>query len=209
MFNLVDLALEKVITGRLPGVRVDFTVPTRAWSTQAPKNSVNIYLYDVCEDLERRQAGSVRVGGWPLPLVLESDPPRYAQVSYLMSTWGGTPQDDHGLLGQLFAALTHVHSLDLGTADSDSTALFHVGLPWAGDRTHAELWNAVDNSLSPSLHATVSVPLPAFEPPTAVPVVWHDPVVVVRPGTERPEETRSPAGDALSLDMTVRTGDQQ
>ncbi|MFJ6775463.1 Pvc16 family protein [Kitasatospora sp. NPDC091257] len=65
MFNLVDLALEKVITDRLPGVRVDFAVPTRAWSAHAAANTVNVYLYDVCEDLERRQAGSVRAGGWP------------------------------------------------------------------------------------------------------------------------------------------------
>ncbi|MEU9564039.1 Pvc16 family protein [Streptomyces sp. NPDC048161] len=181
MFDYVDRALDRLICDRIPGVHLAFAAPTPAWTGQAPDGSVNVYLYDVCEDLERRQAGSVRVREQTSRQVLETEPPRYARLSYLLSAWAASPQDAHGLLGQLFVALAHVRSLDLGSNCSDGGAVLEVGRPWDGDRTHAELWNALDNTLPPSLRATVSVPLPVYGDPAGTPAVRIEPVVTVLP----------------------------
>lgn len=185
MFNNVDQALEDLISDRMPGVHLAFVAPTRSWAGQAPDRSANIYLYDVCEDLERRQAGSVRVSGKQSPLALEADPPRYARLSYLISTWAAAPQDAHGLLGLLFAALAPVRSLDVGTGRLGFETVFDVGRPWDRDRTHTELWSALDNTLAPSLHATVSIPLPAYEYPSEVPAVLFEPFVTILPEVKK------------------------
>jgi len=70
----VDEALRRLVKEEaLRGSDVDvvFDAPTREWAARRTAPTVNLYLYDLREDLRRRSRGLLneydRAGWWPAP----------------------------------------------------------------------------------------------------------------------------------------------
>jgi hypothetical protein len=164
----VDQALqalldELVLTGT--GIEVAFDAPTRDWVARRNAPTVNLFLYDVREDLSRRQHGHRRrVVGEPGEPLLEHGAPRWYTLSYLVTAWTKRPQDEHRLLSVLLAGLLPHEALapdrltgslaELGLAVPCS-----VGVPPAENRSPADLWSALGGELKPALDLVVTAPL--------------------------------------------------
>src|SRR5262245_24140292 len=74
--------------------------PTKDWASRRNAPVVDVYLYDVREDVRRREVGciDVRVAG----LITERhQPPRWFKLSYLVTAWTQRPEDEHRLLSRL------------------------------------------------------------------------------------------------------------
>jgi hypothetical protein len=161
----VDEALRALIERYAvdPGeVDVVFDAPTKDWASRRNAPTVDVYLYDIREDLRRRERGLVNEyeGNRVLRRHL---PPRYFKLSYLVAAWTQRPEDEHRLLSALLACFLRHESLPAGVltgslADLGLPVPVTVALPPPEDRSFADVWTALGGELKPSLDVVVSAP---------------------------------------------------
>ncbi len=163
----IDEALRRLIRdGALRGSTVDivFEAPTKDWAARRNAPTVNVFLYDIREDLRRRSRGLINEYDENKRVLRRVAPPRYVKLSYLVTAWTQRPEDEHRLLSSL---LTHLigHEALPGTVLIGSVARLGmpvpltVALPPPEDRAFADVWTALGGELKPSLDVVVSAPL--------------------------------------------------
>ncbi|WP_055632410.1 DUF4255 domain-containing protein, partial [Streptomyces griseoruber] len=187
MIHEVDEVLKGLIGGGAltgSGIDVSFEAPTRDWAARRNSPVVNAYLYDIREDVARRQRGQVAVRDERDLVVKRRQPPRWFRLSYLVTAWTKTPQDEHRLLS---AVLANLIPREILAADELPGALGTLGLSIhvnvAGVQTEArslaEIWSALGGELKPSLDLVVTAPFPAYPEYDAGPPVTEGALVRV------------------------------
>ena len=188
MIHEVDEVLKGLIGGGAlagSGIDVSFEAPTRDWAARRNAPTINSYLYDIREDVSRRQRGQLPVRDERDIVVRRRQPPRWFRLSYLVTAWTKQPQDEHRLLSAVLATLL---PRELLPADELPGALGALGLTVplsvAGlhteSRSLAEIWSALGGELKPSLDLVVTVPFPAFPEYDAGPPVTEGAAVRLR-----------------------------
>ena len=86
------------------GVDIAFDAPSRDWSGQLSKPTVNLFLYDL------REAEALRTSEWSridraTAAAFESRPPMVMECSYAVTAWTQAVEDEHRLLSQVLAIL--------------------------------------------------------------------------------------------------------
>ncbi|MFG2115314.1 DUF4255 domain-containing protein [Streptomyces sp. NPDC048718] len=169
MIHEVDDILRALIRAEvLEGaqVAVVFDAPTREWAAKVNAPTVNLYLYDIREDMRRRERGLHNEYDERGVIVARRRPPRYFKLSYLITAWTKRPEDEHRLLSALLACLLRFEALPparlTGTLAEIGTAVpMSIALPPPEDRSFADVWSALGGELKPSLDLVVSVPVTA------------------------------------------------
>lgn len=163
-------------------VEVEFDAPTKDWASRRNAPTIDVYLYDIREDLRRRERGLLneydgnRVRARHLP-------PRYFKLSYLVAAWTQRPEDEHRLLASLLGCFLRYEALPADVLTGSIAALglpvpIAVALPPPEDRSFADVWTALGGELKPSLDIVVTAPtdtgrsFPAG-PPVEKPPVLH------------------------------------
>ncbi len=167
MIHEVDELLEKLVKkDALNGSSVElvFDAPTKDWVARRNAPTVDLYLYDIREDLQRRvpawedtRDADGRVQGRNLP-------PRRYKLSYLVTAWTQRPEDEHRLLSALLScfirnAMIKVDQLSGTLAEPDLPVYIDVGQPPSQDRSLADVWSALGGELKPSLDVVVTAPI--------------------------------------------------
>ncbi|MGW2395770.1 DUF4255 domain-containing protein [Kitasatospora sp. NPDC001664] len=163
----VDEALRALVRAEvLAGAEVDlvFDAPTRDWAARRNTPTVNLYLYDIREDLKRGSRGRQNVYDADGAVVARTLPPRYFKLSYLISAWTQRPEDEHRLLAALlhcFLRHTALPPPGLGPelAATGLPVPIGIALPPPEDRAFADVWSALGGELKPSLDLVVSAPV--------------------------------------------------
>jgi hypothetical protein len=166
VFYEVDEALRALVrTEVLDGsdVEVVFDAPTKDWSSRRNAPTVNLYLYDIREDLRRRERGLVNQYDGRT-VVGRRQPPRHFKVTYLITAWTQRPEDEHRLLSALLYCFLRNESLpqELLRGPLAETGLpveVSVALPPPEDRSFADVWSALGGELKPSLDLVVTAPV--------------------------------------------------
>ena len=167
MISVVDDALREVVRRHaLDGSDVDvvFDAPTKDWAARRNAPTVNIYLYDIREDLRRRERGWSEQRDAAGTVIARRPTPRYFKLSYLVTAWVQRPEDEHRLLDSLLRAFLRYDALpdDLVTgllAEPGLVVPVTVGLPPPEDRAFADVWSALGGELKPSLDIVVVAPI--------------------------------------------------
>jgi len=161
----VDAALLALIEREATGtkdVEVVFDAPTKDWAGRRNAPTIDVYLYDIREDLRRRERGLLneydagRITARHLP-------PRYFKLSYLVTAWTQRPEDEHRLLSSLLACFLRHEELPADTltgplAELGLSVPLTIALPPPEDRSFADVWSALGGELKPSLDVVVSAP---------------------------------------------------
>ncbi|MCT2593909.1 DUF4255 domain-containing protein [Streptomyces sp. N2-109] len=157
-------------------IAVAFDAPSRDWAGKVNAPTVNVYLYDIREDMLRRERGLHNEYDAQGIVIARHRPPRYFKLSYLITAWTKRPEDEHRLLSSLLTCLMRHEALPPqqlsgSLAEIGAGVLLTVGLPPPQDRSFADVWSALGGELKPSLDLVVSVPVtssPTYEagPPT-------------------------------------------
>ncbi|GGK23204.1 hypothetical protein GCM10010124_14660 [Pilimelia terevasa] len=169
MIHEIDQALRRLVSEqalRGTDVAVVFDAPTKEWAARRNAPTVNLYLYDIREDLRRRTRGLLNEYGDGGVVVARHRPPRYLKLSYLLTAWTQRPEDEHRLLSDLVAAFLAHESvppplLAGRLAELGLPVPLTVALPPPEDRSFADVWTALGGELKPSLDIVVSAPLEA------------------------------------------------
>lgn len=173
MIHEVDDALRELVRTELgsPDVEVVFDAPTRDWAARRNAPTVNLYLYDIREDMRRRSRGRYNVYDEQGTVVSRTLPPRYFKLSYLISAWTQRPEDEHRLLSSLLRCFLRHDALPAAGLGPELSATglpvpSTVALPPPEDRAFADVWTALGGELKPSLDLVVSAPVtvaPVYE----------------------------------------------
>ena len=168
MIGEVDSALRTLIEREAIGrgdVEVVFDAPTREWAGRRNSPTIDVYLYDIREDMRRRDRGMVNeYDADERQIVARHLPPRYFKLSYLVTAWTQRPEDEHRLLSTLLTTFLRFDALpeDLVTgslAELGIAVPVTVALPPPEDRAFADVWSALGGELKPSIDVVVSAPV--------------------------------------------------
>ncbi|GAB2484450.1 Pvc16 family protein [Jatrophihabitans fulvus] len=176
MIPQIDEVLRDIVRGEaLNGatdVEVVLDAPTKDWAARRNAPTVNLYLYDIREDLRRRENGFVeRMDGNPGARTRHRIP-RMFKFSYLVTAWTQRPEDEHRLLASLMRCFLRYDSVPPGLLPvADGEAKLTVGLPPPEDRAFADVWTALGGELKPSLDVVVIAPMDVGVPEEAGPPV--------------------------------------
>jgi hypothetical protein len=182
------------------GVEVTFDAPTKDWVARRNAPVVNLYLYDIREDLSRRDTAWIDVKGEDGRVKERRLPPRRYRLSYLATAWTNRPEDEHRLLSAMLGGfLRHEYfppELLQGALEGEETpVLITVALPPDDERKVADTWSALGGELKPSLDVVVTAPMNIARAIQAGPPVLEEPRLSVvstdRVATAEPARTVS------------------
>ncbi len=193
----VDQALKTLIEREAVDpaeVEVVFDAPTKEWASRRNGPTVDVYLYDIREDLRRRERVFLneydgnRVRARHLP-------PRYFKLSYLVAAWTQRPEDEHRLLASLLLCFLRYDALPSDVLSGSLAELglsvpVSIALPPPEDRSFADVWTALGGELKPSLDIVVTAPVDSRRSfPAGPPVQWPTTLIAEGLNGSVPAET--------------------
>jgi hypothetical protein len=163
----VDSALRTLIEREADGTRdveIVFDAPTREWAGRRNSPTIDVYLYDIREDMRRRERGMHNVYDERNIIVSRHLPPRHFKLSYLITAWTQRPEDEHRLLSSLLSCFLRYEALPADVLTGPLTELglpipITIALPPPEDRAFADVWSALGGELKPSIDLVVITPL--------------------------------------------------
>ena len=186
MIQEIDQALRALIRAEAfadRDVEVVFDAPTKEWAGRRNAPTVDVYLYDIREDMRRRARGVENEYDGNGRIIGRHLPPRHFKLSYLVTAWTQRPEDEHRLLSALLACFLRHDSIPTELLASPLSDLglpvpLSVGLPPPEDRAFADVWSALGGELKPSLDVVVTAPTDTGQrretgPPVVLPPEGH------------------------------------
>lgn len=167
MIHDVDQLLERLVRrDALNGSAVEllFDAPNKDWVARRNGPTVDLYLYDIREDLQRRYPAWEDTKGDNGQVRDRQLPPRRFKLAYLVTAWTQRPEDEHRLLSALLAAfirnpMVKAEDLEGTLAEPELPVYIEVGQPPSQDRSIADVWSALGGELKPSLDLVVTAPI--------------------------------------------------
>jgi len=165
MINEVDETLRNLVKAEVingADIEVLFDAPTREWASRRNTPTVDMYLYDIREDVRRRQSGMIERRD-DRGTVTERRPlPRFFKLAYLITAWTQRPEDEHRLLSAILASFIR-H--DVLPQSALSPALREMGIPLSvmiaypppEDRQVSDVWSSLGGDLKPSVDLVVTM----------------------------------------------------
>lgn len=188
MIHDVDATLSALLSAE--GVASDdmevlFDAPTREWAARRSGPCIDAFLYDIREDVARREIAMEAVHDADGKIVSRRPPARRLRLSYLLTAWTTRPEDEHRLLSALLSALLRYDAVPRehlrgALANQPIPVLLQLALPTGGDRSITDVWNALGGELKPSLDLVVVAPFDPARVEPVGPLVAADPQLHVR-----------------------------
>jgi hypothetical protein len=204
VLNDVDQSLRSLIQAAVPSngglPLVSFESPTADWASGQDDPVINLFLYDVREDLDGRSSDEIDVRDHEGNLIGRQPPPRQYNLSYLVSAWSKDAEAEHQLLGAILASVPDEpvipeRHLAGRLAEQGMTVRIKVGIPLTGANTW-DLWSALGSPPRTAIEIVVTAPLlPELRTDLAPPAIQFDlGMHKQNPGEVGPPETTP--GDA-------------
>lgn len=205
MFADLDDTIRELLIRHVPldpaVVEISFEAPDRGWSGQLNRPAINCFLYDVRENHTFRETDWDAHKGSSIATLRKA--PVRINVTYQITAWARAPEDEHRLLWHVLATLFQHPVLpdDLlqgALAAQPFPVPTQVAQPGHAPQNYAELWQALENRIRPSLTYVVTL---ALDPE----VIIETPLVFTRVARLRDGPRRA---DAQPVTETFAIGGQ-
>ena len=191
MIDEIDDAIRNLLKDEAlegAGVDVVFDAPTKEWAARRNAPTVNAYLYDIREDLRKRTRGMINDYNDEGIVIGRRLPPRFYNLSYLITAWTQRPEDEHRLLAEMLLCFSNYEAmppdrLNGRIGELDLPVEMKISLPPPEDRSFADVWTALGGELKPSIDVVLSVPLAPERRYAAGPPVQEGTVVTLEDTT--------------------------
>ncbi len=166
MIAELDEALKQLLKDTIPldtaEVDINFEMPTKDWSAGLARPTLNLYLFDIRENLEFRENDWMRerTNGEAVKRLT----PSRIDLAYLVTAWTSAVEDEHRLLWYTLAGLFRHPELPekylKGPLAGQVVPIrFKVAQPDGVLKNPADFWSAMENRLKPAVNLVVTVPL--------------------------------------------------
>jgi len=167
MLHELDNALRALVERELGDdgdVEVEFDAPTKDWASHRNRPTIDIYLYDIRQDLTRSQFGQIAVRDANGELKQRRPHPKFFRLAYLVTAWTQRAEDEHRLLSSLMVTFLRHETVPMDLLEGSLAELgisipLAVALPPPQDRSLSDVWSALGGELKPSLDVSVIAPL--------------------------------------------------
>lgn len=139
------------------GVAIAFDAPSKEWSGKLTGPTVDLFLYDMREALDRATATPTERRGNGVAVI--SDPPLRLELTYAVTAWTKAVEDEHRLLSQVLAILFSYSDIPAdviaeNTATTLARAETSVGRP---REEKADFWTSVGGQYKASIDYVVQI----------------------------------------------------
>ncbi|HUZ78741.1 MAG TPA: Pvc16 family protein [Chloroflexota bacterium] len=206
MFADLDETIRQLLVASAPDpnqVDVTFDTPDREWSSHLTRPAINCFLYDVRENVElRKQTWETSHNGASNEARRRKPPLRIA-ATYQITAWARAREDEHNLLWRALATLARYAPLPREVLLGELADQPILPVPAAVAQAEhmpanfADLWQALDNRIRPSLTYVVTL---ALDPRQEVII----PAVLVPPRVDTEHLDRQGVAEALRVRGRVR-----
>lgn len=186
MIHEVDESLRALVKREVlkgANVEVSFEAPTKEWMGRRNSPALNIYLYNVSEDMGRREVQYEEVRDERGAVVDRRMPPRRFRLSYMVTAWTQRPEDEHRLLSATLSCFLRSDALPPDVlqgalAEQPHPVRVTIALPLPPERSISDIWTALGGELKPSLDLVVTAPFDVHRQQAAGPPVVEEPRLV-------------------------------
>lgn len=185
MFQDLDETLEELLIQKVPikntDIDIKFEIPNTDWETRLQKPTINLFLYDIRENLELRsnERFLTRNGATGT----ETRDPVRMDLSYMITVWTKEIADEHRLLGNILKTLLRYPILPPEVLKGE---MVNPSLPLRAWVTQPEripngweFWTTLEGRLKAGLSYVVTMPVQPFAP-VEVPLVTEK-VIKIEP----------------------------
>jgi hypothetical protein len=139
------------------GVEIAFDAPSKEWSGKLTGPTVDLFLYDMREALDRAAATPTERRGNGVAVI--SDPPLQLELTYAVTAWTSAVEDEHRLLSQVLAILYSYSDIPADViAENASTTLARAEASVGRPREEkADFWTSVGGSYKASIDYVVQI----------------------------------------------------
>jgi hypothetical protein len=172
MFQDVDQTLRELLIRDIPikngEVDIKFEQPTREWSARLSRPTLNFFLHDLRENIKLRHSQQWIVEHNPDGTATQRRVPPRVDLHYMITAWANEPDDEHHLLARTLHVLFRQPHLpqDL-LSESLQDQPVPIPLQVAQEdtlRNPADVWNALDNEIRPSIRLIVTITIDPYTP---------------------------------------------
>lgn len=144
-------------------VDIDFNTPDREWSASLSKPTINLYLYDIRENHELRGTEWIIEKNGNNTATKRKNA-RRINLSYLVTVWANSIEDQHALIWRVLAALIRYPTIPEEflygqLAKQEYPVITHAAQPDGLFNNPADFWAALDNEIKPSFNYVVTLPM--------------------------------------------------
>jgi hypothetical protein len=165
----LDETLRQILVAEIPikngEIDISFDQPKREWSARITRPTVNLFLYDLRENVMLRHHGfEPLLDGRPVNNNShQKRTPFRVDCSYILTTWAAEPEDEHRLIARTLLALFRfpilpedrlVGSMKHQPYEIQTSLAIHDRLT-----NPAEVWASLDNEMRPSIPYIVTLAL--------------------------------------------------
>ncbi|MBQ6502816.1 MAG: DUF4255 domain-containing protein [Flexilinea sp.] len=176
MISDVDEALRNLILDSLTvsrqNVDIKYDLPSRDWASRLNRPTIDLFLFDIRENLRLRGAEQARQT--PLPdgrVEIRRNPVRI-DLRYLLTAWTKDPEDEHLLLSDALYTLLRnpvipekYASEQMKKQQFDTILDAAVYQPEHGPTEKAtEIWGVIGNDIHAGFIVTVTITVDPYEP---------------------------------------------
>ncbi len=168
----IDKAMREFLYKEIPlrknEVEISFDQPKREWSARLTKPTINMYLFDLKENLDLRGSEQWARKDLENGLVELRRNPVRVDLEYLITAWTKEVVDEHQLLSNVLVLLLRTPIL------SDDFLPDHLKNPTLPIRLEAvqsdvlanpsTLWNTLDNVFKPGIRLKVTLSIDPYQP---------------------------------------------
>ncbi|QEO14105.1 DUF4255 domain-containing protein [Agromyces intestinalis] len=167
MIGEIDEALRKLVKesdGIAADIDVALDAPTKEWAARRNAPTVDLFLYDIREDVRRREYGWMERRDERGIVTSRVPAPRFYKLSYLVTAWTQRPDDEHRLLDALLRCFLRYDAIPDSfvvdtIAETGQPCSLALAMPPPEDRAFADVWSSLGGELKPSLDVVVTAPL--------------------------------------------------
>lgn len=167
MLHDLDKTFENILRdkGQIPrsAIDIEFEMPTSEWSARLNRPSINMWCFDVRENLKLRsmEKSAVSYNG---TTAIRSLPPRRMDATYLVTAWANKPEDEHQLLWRVLATLKSMRYLQPEDCEGELRFQSHNIPLTVADMSEpkanfTDLWSVVDNQMRLGFPVTATLEL--------------------------------------------------
>ena len=176
MISDVDEALRNLILDSLTvsrqNVDIKYDLPSRDWASRLNRPTINLFLFDIRENLRLRGAEQARQVPLPNGKVEVRRNPVRIDLRYLLTAWTKDPEDEHLLLSDaLYTLLRNPVIPDKYASEQMKKQQFQTILdaavyqPEHGPTEKAtEIWGVIGNDIHAGFIVTVTITVDPYEP---------------------------------------------
>ena len=165
MINEVDETLRAMVRADVVnGADVDvvFDAPTRDWASRRNKPTIDMYLYDIREDMRRRSQGVIERRNERGEVDERQALPRFFKLAYLITAWTQRPEDEHRLLSAVLASFMRFEVVPESfltplLAETRMAVGIQIAYPPPEDRQVSDVWSSLGGDLKPSVDLVVTM----------------------------------------------------